>query len=126
MKHTECKDCKLGEGDCGYHHKNDGVVNYGIPSLSACDQYGNCMFFQRKAKAKGQIGTKNELTNLSIKSFNEFVKELPEDKNAQMLGYLAMIAQHTALIADRLMDLVVNEKERKNEDSQLRKDEETF
>lgn len=53
MKHTECKDCKLSEyEDCGYHHRSDGVVNYDIPSLSACDQYGNCMFFQPKAKAK--------------------------------------------------------------------------
>ena len=63
--------------------------------------------------SKGKIGTNKELTNLSLESFSEFVKELPEgDKDAIMLGYLAAIAQHTALIADRLMDLVVNEKEK--------------
>lgn len=53
MKHTECKDCKLSEyEDCGYHHRVDGVVNCDIPSLSSCDKYGNCMFFQPKAKVK--------------------------------------------------------------------------
>ena len=45
---TECEYCKLKEGDCGYHHKNNGITNYNIASLSACDQYGNCMFFKRK------------------------------------------------------------------------------
>ena len=48
MKHTECKDCELGNGDCGYHFKMDGATNYDIASLSACDQYGNCMFFKSK------------------------------------------------------------------------------
>lgn len=53
MKHTECKDCKLREyEDCGYHHRIDGVVNCDIPSLSSCDKYGNCMFFQPKPKTK--------------------------------------------------------------------------
>lgn len=61
--------------------------------------------------SKGKIGTNGELTNLSLESFSEIVKELPKgDKDSMMLGYLAAIAQHTALIADRLMDLVVNEK----------------
>ena len=45
---TECEYCKFKEGDCGYHHKNNGITNYNIASLSACDQYGNCMFFKRK------------------------------------------------------------------------------
>ena len=47
-----------------------------------------------------------ELTTISLDNFSKFVKELPQDKDAQLLGYLAMIAQHTALIADRLFDLV--------------------
>lgn len=62
---------------------------------------------------KGKIGTGKELTNLSMESFSKFINELPNDKNAQMLGYLAMIAQHTALIADRLMDLAISEKEKR-------------
>lgn len=62
---------------------------------------------------RGKIGTGKELTNISMETFSEFIKELPQDRDAQMLGYLAMIAQHTALIADRLMDLVISEKERK-------------
>lgn len=52
MKHTECKDCELNNGDCGYHFVMDGVTNYDIASLSACDQYGNCEFFKSKAKPK--------------------------------------------------------------------------
>lgn len=64
--------------------------------------------------SKGKIGTNGELTNLSMEAFSEFVKQLPgNDKDAIMLGYLAAIAQHTALIADRLMDLVVNGKKKR-------------
>lgn len=47
MKHTECKNCKLREGDCGYHFKMNEKTNYNIPRLSACDRYGNCDFFQQ-------------------------------------------------------------------------------
>lgn len=61
MKHTECKDCELRNGDCGHHFKSEiyskmGVTtNYDIASLSACDQYGNCEFFKSKAKPKGDL-----------------------------------------------------------------------
>ena len=64
-------------------------------------------------KHKGKIGTNGELTNLSTEAFSEIIKEFPKDKDAIMLGYLGVIAQNTALIADRLMDLVVNEKEKR-------------
>lgn len=47
-----------------------------------------------------------ELTTMSIENFSKFVNELPDNKDAQLIGYLAMIAHHTALIADRLLDLV--------------------
>lgn len=47
-----------------------------------------------------------ELTTMSLDNFSNFVNKLPDDKDAQLIGYLAMIAQHTALIADRLFDLV--------------------
>lgn len=62
---------------------------------------------------RGKIGTGKELTNISMENFSQLIKDLPQDKDALMLGYLAMIAQHTALIADRLMDLVISEKERR-------------
>lgn len=62
---------------------------------------------------RGKIGTGKELTNISMENFSQTIKELPQDKDALMLGYLAMIAQHTALIADRLMDLAISEKERR-------------
>ena len=51
-------------------------------------------------------GEQQELTTISLDNFSKVVKELPADKDAQLIGYLAMIAQHTALIADRLLDLV--------------------
>jgi len=54
MKHTECEDCKLSNGDCGHHFKMDGVTNFDIASLSACDKYGNCMFF-----IMNRMGAKN-------------------------------------------------------------------
>lgn len=51
-------------------------------------------------------GEQQKLTTISLDNFSKFIKEMPEDKEAQLIGYLAMIAQHTALIADRLLDLV--------------------
>lgn len=54
MKHTECKDCKLRNGDCGHHFKMDGKINYDIPRLSSCDRYGNCEFFQQKERQQGE------------------------------------------------------------------------
>jgi hypothetical protein len=61
MKHTECEDCELSNGDCGYHFKMDGVTNYDIASLSACDQYENCMFFKSKAKTSGDLISREAL-----------------------------------------------------------------
>lgn len=67
MKHTECEDCELSQGDCGHHFKseiysNTGITtNYDIASLSACDQYGNCMFFKSKAKLKGDLISREAL-----------------------------------------------------------------
>lgn len=55
MKHMECEDCKLRNGDCGYHFKMDGKTNYDIPSLTACDRYGNCEFFQQKDRPQGDL-----------------------------------------------------------------------
>ena len=61
MKHTECEDCKLRNGDCGYHFKMNGKTNYDIPSLSACDRYGNCEFFQQKEKPQGDLISREAL-----------------------------------------------------------------
>lgn len=79
MKHTECKDCKLREyEDCGYHHRIDGDVYCDIPSLSSCDKYGNCMFFQPKPKAKrNSKRTKGEWIPIS--------ERLPEQANQSYL-----------------------------------------
>ena len=52
MKDTECKDCELSNSDCGHHFEMDGVTNYDIASLCACDRYGNCEFFKPKADTK--------------------------------------------------------------------------
>ncbi len=51
-------------------------------------------------------GEQQELTTMSLDNFTKFIHEMPDDKDAQLIGYLAMIAQHIALIADRLLDLV--------------------
>ena len=61
MKHTECKDCELNNSDCGYHFKMDGVTNYDIVSLSACDKYGNCMFFKPKVNPKDYLISREAL-----------------------------------------------------------------
>lgn len=61
MKHTECEDCKLRNGDCGHHFKMNGKTNYDIPSLSSCDRYGNCEFFQQKEKPKGDLVSRKAL-----------------------------------------------------------------
>ena len=56
-------------------------------------------------------GEHSKLISISLDNFSKFAKTIPDDPDAQIVGYLAMIAQHTALIADRLMDLVMHEKE---------------
>ena len=63
MKHTECEDCKLRNGDCGYHFKMDGKTNYDIPSLTACDRYGNCEFFRQKEQPTGDLISREALKN---------------------------------------------------------------
>lgn len=70
MKHTECKDCKLSNGDCGYHFKMDETTNFDIPSLSACDKYGNCEFFKSKEKPKGDLISREALKK-ATKSFTD-------------------------------------------------------
>lgn len=61
MKHTECKDCELGKGDCGHHFRMDGITNYDVASLSVSDPYGNCMFFKSKAKPQGDLISREAL-----------------------------------------------------------------
>lgn len=61
MKHTECKDCELHNGDCGNHFEMDGTTNFDIASLSACDKYGNCMFFKLKANPSGDLISREDL-----------------------------------------------------------------
>lgn len=74
MKHTECEDCELSQGDCGHHFKseiysNTGITtNYDIASLSACDQYGNCMFFKSKTEPNGDL--------ISRKALEEVINDL--------------------------------------------------
>ena len=66
MKHTECKDCELSPGDCGHHFEMDGVTNYAIASLCACDQYENCMFFKPKAKPDDLISREKLKKEMAI------------------------------------------------------------
>lgn len=75
MKHTECEDCKLREGDCGHHFKMDGKTHYDIASLTACDRYGNCEFFKPKEKPQGDFisrqALKEAFENLASDDYNE-------------------------------------------------------
>lgn len=76
MKDTECKDCKLRNGDCGYHYKGFGKTNYDIPSLTACDRYGNCEFFQPKEKPQGDLISREALKEkLSGKEYITYTHE---------------------------------------------------
>lgn len=77
MKHTECKDCELSNGDCGYHFKMDGKTNYDIASLSACDKYGNCEFFKSKAKPQGDLINREDLKKALHKFFDGKVIDEP-------------------------------------------------
>lgn len=91
MKHTECKDCELSSGDCGYHFKIDGKVNYDIVALTACDKYGNCEFFKPKAKPQGDTISRSALkeklnsrvfpqdyaTTLLLGTLNDIIDNVP-------------------------------------------------
>ena len=87
MKHTECKDCELSNGDCGYHFKMDGKTTFDIASLSACDKYGNCEFFKSKANPSGDLISREalkktverELANdgYGIRRFTEIIDNAP-------------------------------------------------
>ena len=83
MKHTECEDCKLRNGDCGHHFKMNGKTDYDIPSLSACDRYGDCEFFQQKEKPQGDLISRSVAINLLNEAqveFDEYYKGLGKAK----------------------------------------------
>lgn len=84
MKHTECKDCKYREGNCGYHFKMDGITNFDIASLSACDKYGDCMFFERdeEDESKGDLISREALKKAIEEEICNF--ELPISANSIM------------------------------------------
>lgn len=101
MKHTECKDCELGNGDCGYHFKMDGATNYDIASLSACDQYGNCMFFKSKAKPKGDLISREALEEVINDLFitgeydcNSVLKAIDNAPAVELANHLRDRIQH--------------------------------
>lgn len=90
MNHTECKDCKFREGDCGHHHRIDGEVNCDIPSLSSCDKYGNCGYFQQKETPKGDLISRSALQKKLQENHDFFVnawggfKNLPPNDKARV------------------------------------------
>lgn len=61
MRQTECKDCKLSDGDCGHHFVMDGITHYDIASLNCCDKYGGCEFFKAKENPKGDLISRKAL-----------------------------------------------------------------
>ena len=120
MKHTECEDCKLKEGDCGHHFKMDGKTNYDIASLSACDQYGNCMFFKPKAKPQGDLISRealkayarkvicgdNPTNSLLIRMFDEIIDnasaevKLERDKSYEESNYTSVSTGYATYTAE--------------------------
>ena len=79
MKHTECKDCELSNSDCGYHFKMDGVTNYDIASLSACDKYGNCSFFKPKVNPQGDLISREALKKWVDDSISQYGNQYSTD-----------------------------------------------
>lgn len=54
MANRDCETCKFRSfkpdelsDNCGHHFEMDGVIHYDIPSLSACDKYGLCEFYEK-------------------------------------------------------------------------------
>ena len=54
MANRDCKTCKKRSfkpnelsDDCGHHFEMDGVKEYDIPDLSACNKYGLCEFYEK-------------------------------------------------------------------------------
>lgn len=80
---TECKDCKFREGNCGKHFISvrNGSTNYDIPSLSACDKYGNCWFFKPKEKPKGDLISREALKEQIKEDFCKRRCPMPEKEN---------------------------------------------
>lgn len=78
---TECKDCKFREGNCGNHFISvrNGSTNYDIPSLSACDKYGNCMFFKPKEKLQGDLISREALRKAINNAYKEYDGYDPND-----------------------------------------------
>lgn len=50
----ECKTCKKYEGNCGNHFIDPFKhhINYEIPAEGACDQCGDCRYYERKSRYK--------------------------------------------------------------------------
>ena len=84
MKHTECKDCKLRNGDCGYHSKSFGKTNFDIPNITALDKYGNCEFFQQKEKPQGDLISRSALIKtLEEMADNEWNQQVGSSKGLE-------------------------------------------
>ena len=96
MKHTECKDCKLRDGDCGYHFKMDGITDYDIPRQSSCDQYDNCMFFQQKP----DMSNEEVIDVLKGMVFNNFDRTTPKEREALDLAIKALEKPQVTVFAE--------------------------
>lgn len=95
---TECKDCKFREGNCGNHFisMRNGSTNYDIASLSACDKYGNCMFFERMAENKGDLISREALKKHITGLFEE--EEKIDKKWAMGLKYSLKIIDNAPTV----------------------------
>lgn len=73
----DCKTCKYLSGDCGHHHVDfEGKVHLDIPSESACNQYYQCMFWERSIESR-----QDEIRRLKnlIEKHNEQIERLERE-----------------------------------------------
>lgn len=110
MKHTECKDCKYRKGNCGYHFKMDGTTNFDIASLSACDKYGNCMFFERdeEDESKGDLISREALKGVISKSVSEYSDQYSTDM-LNMWGLFTKIIDNAPTIVTTNDEILIKE-----------------
>lgn len=89
---TECSNCKKGYlisgADCGYHfhyrRRIEGIgVNMGIPSESAVDNYGNCMFYEEArndiTRAIDEMFYSKDLSDWSKMTILEYIRKNVEE-----------------------------------------------
>jgi len=85
MSDSECKWCKFSSGDCGHHYKSiEGETDLTIPSESACDKYGQCMFWKRSIESRREeIRRLHNLIEKHINQINVLEREIQREQDEE-------------------------------------------